>query len=176
MSPLRLVCRTGPFSGPVRLFLFLPLLLLTAPADVDGAARRPRVRDSILGIRIGSTLAEARSRLDPVSFRKAAEAEQDERERDEGRTIAWSLKQTEYRSIALKVNDAQRVVWITGYVRPGNEIPFSALGDLSIARATDSIAIWNVASAEGGYRLVARGRGRRASVISLLSLAVRPIH
>jgi hypothetical protein len=133
------------------------------------------VRDSILGIRIGSTLAEASARLDPVAVRKGGEAEEEEQEREEGRKKAWTLKRTEYRSVALKVNHADRVVWITGFVRPGREIPFSRLGDLSIARATDSIAIWNVRTPEGSYRLVARGQRRRASVISLLSLAVRPI-
>lgn len=88
--------------------------------------------------------------------------------------MAWTLKGTEYRSVALKIDDADRVVWITGFVRPGREIPFSRLGDLSTARATDSIAIWNVATTAGGYRLVARGEHRRARVISILSLAGSP--
>jgi hypothetical protein len=169
-----LLRRTGPFAGPVRLFCLLQLLFLAAPADIRSASRRPRVRDSILGIRIGSTLADASTRLDPLAIRREREAEEEEPEREEGRQKAWMLKSTEYRSVALKVNDADRVVWITGFVRPGKEIPFSRLGDLSTARVNDSIAIWNVRTPAGSYRLVARGRGRRATVISLLSLDAAP--
>ena len=173
MSLLR---RAGPFAGPVRLFCVLLLLLLTSRSGAEAEGKRPRVLDSILGIRIGSSLADAQARLDPVAVRQGQEPESEEKEgRGEGRKKAWALKSTEYRSVALKADDADRVVWISGFVRPGREIPFSRLGDLSTARATDSIAIWNVRTPEGGYRLVARGRGRRASVISLLSLAVNPI-
>jgi len=173
MSLLR---RAGPFAGPVRLFYVLLLLLLTSRSGAEAEGKRPRVLDSILGIRIGSPLADARARLDPVAVRQAQEPDSEENEgRGEGRKKAWTLKSTEYQSVALKANDADRVVWITGFLRPGKEIQFSRLGDLAIARATDSIAIWNVRTPEGGYRLVARGQKRRARVISLLSLAVNPI-
>ena len=64
------------------------------------------------------------------------------------------------------------MVWVTGFVRPNEELPFSALGDTSLAvRATDSQAIWNVATPNGGYRLVAKGQNGRARVIYFLSLA-----
>jgi hypothetical protein len=161
--------RTGSHVGPVRLFLILPLVLLASPPDAAGS--RPRMLDSILGIRVGSTLADARARLAPLAVQQVGQPEEDEKEeREEGRTKAWTLKSSEYKSVALKVNDADRVVWITGFVRPGKEIPFSRLGDLSIAdRATDSQAIWNVRTPSGGYRLVARGQNRKARVVSLLS-------
>jgi hypothetical protein len=175
MRRVHLFRRAGPLAGPVRLFCFLSLVLLPPPLGAEAGGGQPRVRDSILGIRIGSSLAEASARLDPLAFREGREGEEEEREREEGRKKAWTLKRTEYQSVALKVNDTDRVVWITGFLRPGKEIPFSRLGDLSLARATDSIVIWNVPTPEGGYRLVARGRGRRATVISLLSLAVAPI-
>ena len=39
------------------------------------------------------------------------------------------------------------MVWITGFVRPGKEIPFAQLGDLSLAKvATNTRAVWNVAT------------------------------
>jgi hypothetical protein len=162
--------RTGPHAGPVRFFCLLPLVLLASLPAAAGSGHR--IRDSILGIRVGSSLAAARARLEPLAVRQGGEPEKKERdERGEGRTKAWTLKDPQYRSVALKVNDADRVIWITGFVRPGREIPFSRLGDLSAARATDSIAIWNVSTPGGGYRLVARGEHRRARVISILSLA-----
>ncbi len=102
------------------------------------------MRDSILGVRLGSSLEDARRRLDPLAVRlpgESREDEKEEKERGEGRKKAWTLKSTEYQSVALKANDADRVVWITGFLRPGKEIPFSRLGDLSLARATDSVAI-----------------------------------
>ncbi|MFY9550980.1 MAG: hypothetical protein WAU32_07505 [Thermoanaerobaculia bacterium] len=163
--------RTGSRAGPVRLFCLLPLVLLASPPNVAGS--RHRVLDSILGIHVGSSLADARARLEPHAVQQAREPEEEERsERGEGRTKAWTLKDSEYGSVALNVNDAEKVVWITGFVRPGREIPFSRLGDLSVAaRATDSMAVWNVATQSGGYRLVAKGEKGRARVVSLLSLA-----
>src|SRR6266566_354426 len=135
--------RTGPHKGPV----FCSLLLFT-----------------ILGIRIGSDIEEVRSRLD----RMAIDVPQ---EREEGRKEAWLLRGTEYKSIALQTNSAGKVVWVTGFVRPGKEIPFSRLGKASRAiRYTESEAIWNVRGASGAYRLVAKGENRKASVIYLLSL------
>jgi hypothetical protein len=166
--------RTGSRVGPVRLFCLLPLVLLAAPPDAAGG--RHRVLDSILGIRVGSSLANARARLEPhaAAQRREPEEEEEKGERGEGRTQAWTLKDSEYGSVALKVNDAEKVVWITGFVRPGREIPFSRLGDLSTAaRVTDSLVVWNVATPSGGYRLVGKGEKGRARVVSLLSFASR---
>ncbi len=61
---------------------------------------------------------------------------------------------------------------MTGFLRPGKEIPFAKLGDLSTARrATDSETVWYVATPDGGYRLIARGQKGKANIITLLSLA-----
>jgi len=83
--------------------------------------------------------------------------------------MTWSLRRTEYQSVAVAVNNADRVVWITGFVRPGKEIPFSRVGDLSIAQVTDSSAIWNLATPGGNYQLTARGHSGKARVISLIA-------
>ncbi len=65
---------------------------------------------------------------------------------------------------------AGRVVWVSGFVRPGQEIPFKELGDLARASAASaSRVVWGVPTAHGGYRLIARGSGRRAQTVSLLS-------
>src|SRR5439155_6874912 len=143
MSPFQ---RTGPRKGPV----LCSLLLFT-----------------ILGIRIGSDLEEVRSRLD----RLAIDVPRDRKEEREGRKEAWPPRGTQYKSIALQTNRAGKVVWGTGFVRPGKEIPFFRLGKASRAiRYTDGEAIWNVRGASGAYRLVAKGQNRKASVIYLLSL------
>lgn len=128
--------------------------------------------DSILGIRIGSDVEDARAKLNALAVDRGPESHgEDETEEREGRKQAWTLKATPYRSIAVQADRRGRIAWVTGFVRPGKEIPFSKLGDPSLAlRATASQAIWNVPTESGGYRLVARGRNGRASVVSLLSL------
>ena len=141
-----LLSRTGPHKGPV----LCSLLLFT-----------------ILGIRIGSDIEDVRSRLD----RLAIDVPREREEEREGRKEAWLLRGTEYKSIALQTNPAGKVVWVTGFVRPGREIPFSRLGKPARAiRYTENEAIWNVRGASGAYRLVAKGQNRKASVIYLLSL------
>jgi hypothetical protein len=88
----------------------------------------------------------------------------------------WSLRATNYASVALQTDREGRVVWVTGFVRPEKAIPFAKLGNLSLATTvTDSRATWNVATPEGGYRLIARGQKGKALVISLLSLATPPV-
>jgi hypothetical protein len=138
----------------------LSLLLLFAIAA-------PQVRGSILGIQIGSDIREVRRILG-----EEASGDRDAEEEERGKKFAWMLKDTEYKSIALKVDDRGKVVWVTGFVRPGREIPFSKFGSASQAtRYTDAEAIWNVPTDGGGYRLVAKGMKGKARVVYLLSLA-----
>lgn len=160
MRALLLRFRTGSLVGPV-------LLLLLVHCSTT---HRSAVRDSILGVRIGSDLEEARQKLSPLAESSPPDEEDDEREG--GKKEAWVLKGTEFRSVALQTDRNAKVVWVTGFVRAGREIPFARLGDVAAAlRATQSEAIWNVASAHGGYKLVAKGQNGRAHVIYLLSLA-----
>lgn len=126
-----------------------------------------KVLDSILGVRVGSSLAEAHEKLkDLGTFGGRAT-------REGGRKEAWTLKDGEFSSVAYKTDAAGRIVWVTGFVRPGKEIPFSKIGDLARAAASDETeAAWNV-EAHGGarsYRLVAKGPKGKARVVYLLSL------
>jgi len=144
---------------------------------------RARVIDSILGVGIGTKLEKAHEKLDRLSTNKArspreeeAHEEEEEQEREGGRKEAWSLKTTAYATVALKTNREGRVVWITGWLRPGREIAFGKLGNLSSALGvTESRAVWNVATRTGGYRVVAKGQNGKARVIYLLSLATSPM-
>src|SRR5262245_46875944 len=152
-----------------RALSFLLVLILFSPFAAAQTGNRSRVSDSILGVRIGMSFEEVLKRLEPLSVKtnRATNRDEDEDEEHEGGTKrAWSLKGTDYSSVALKTNDKGRVVWVTGFVRPGKEFLFSELGDTSLAvRTTDFQAIWNVATSSGGYRLVAKGQNGRARVI-----------
>jgi hypothetical protein len=145
------------------------LLLLSA----GGAARRQpggSVQDEILGIRINSDAQSAERKLDALGSRQT-DAEQEESQ--PGHTLAWRLKGSGFQRIAIRRNANGKVLWLTGVVRRGREIPFARLGDLSMAkRATDAEAIWYVDTPDGGYRLIGRGKDGKASLVSLLSLSM----
>jgi hypothetical protein len=185
MNPLGFqLRRTGSLVGPVRPFLFL-LVFLAASVGLGQKITRAPVIDSILGVGIGSSLDQAHTKLDrhrkrkPLGTREESEQEtreEQEQEREGGRKEAWALKATNYATVALQTDRAGRVVWITGFVRPGKEIPFAKLGNLSSATVvTDTRAVWNVATLGGGYRVIAKGQNGRARVISILSLASPPV-
>jgi hypothetical protein len=170
-------------AGPVLPF-FLILLVLASSVVLAQQGRDTLVIDSILGVGIGTTLDDAHEKLDRLRTRKARgardasedEREEQEQEREGGRKEAWALKATDYITIALKVDRGGRVVWITGFVRPGKEIPFANLGNLTSANAvTDSRAIWNVTTPSGGYRVIAKGQKGKAYVISLISLTTSAV-
>jgi hypothetical protein len=154
------------------------VFLLSTP--LPGLAQRSapmRVIDSILGAGIGKNVESVSKKLDRLTNDKrkeSGEENEEGEEREGGRKEAWTLTSNRYATIALKADERGRIVWVTGFVRPGKEIPFSELGDLSSATtSTDAIAIWNVATPAGGYRLVAKGQDGRARVVSLLSLAAQ---
>ena len=176
--------RTGSLVGPVQPFL-LVLIFLAASVGSAQKVERARVPDSILGVGIGSSLDDAHRKLDRLRTRKARSTheeseeeagEEQEQKREGSRKEAWALRATNYATVALKADRAGRVVWITGFVRPGADIPFAKLGNLSSATLlTDTRAVWNVATPGGGYRVIAKGQNGRARVVSILSLASPPV-
>jgi hypothetical protein len=160
------------------------LLLLAAasprssPQVAAQKSRRVRVTDAILGVRLGSTLEEAREKLKGLVKKGGGAEGEGEREggREGGRKEAWALRKTEFASIAYQADDGGRVRWVTGFVRPGREIPFSKLGDLSQAsHKSEQAAIWNVQRAEGNMRVIVRGSGWKARVVQVLSLEAPPV-
>jgi len=169
--------RIGTDFMTLRPFL-LVLLFLTSSLLVAQERARPRVIDSILGVGIGTSFDQAHAKLDHLRKRekKQGTEERENEEREGCHKEMWSLMATNYSSVALQTDREGRVVWITGFVRPGKAIPFAKLGNLSLATTvTDSRATWNVATPGGGYRLIARGQNGKALVISLLSLASPPV-
>lgn len=137
--------------------LLLMLLLVgpTAPAAIE----------KLEGIGIGTSIDEAQSKLRQIGTGGGRDT------RDGGRKEAWTLRETDFASLAFKTNKAGRIVWVSAFVRPGREVSFAKLGDPAKATTfTNSQAIWNVDSASGGYRVVAKGAEGKASVVYLLSL------
>ena len=171
LSPIR---RAGlPAAGPA-LVLFMSGLVLLSPFVKAQTRAASRVSDSILGVRIGTSLEDAEKKLERLSVTGEHPTDKDEDERESGTKRAWKLKGTDFTYVALQTNEKGRVVWVTGFVRPSKELLFSELGDTTRAvRATDSQAIWNVATPNGAYRLVAKGENGRARVIYLISLATQ---
>ena len=179
--------RTGSLRAPVRPFFFLLVLMAAASAGSAQKVERARTIDSILGVGIGSSLDQAHAKLDRLRIRREhgghGESEEEEeareaqeQEREGGRKEALALRATNYATVALQADRKGRVVWITGFVRPGKGIPFARLGNLSAATvATDKKVVWNVATPSGGYRVIAKGQNGRASVVSILSLASPPV-
>ena len=156
--------KAGLRVGPACLSSLVVVLLLTSAVSAQ-KSKQTRTIDSLLGVSIGSTLEEARAKLTPLGTGGGRDT------RDGGRKEAWTLKGTDYATLAFKTDGKGRVVWVSAFARPGKEIPFSKLGDLSkTMQAPESEAIWNIETPQGRYRLVAKGANRKASVVYLLSL------
>lgn len=146
------------------LLISLSILLLTT-ATAFAQERKEQFAIPSLEIGIGTTLDHAHS----VLARMGAGGGRDTREG--GRKEAWTLKETDFATLAFKTNGRGRIVWLSVFARPGKEVAFAKLGDLTKATTlTKSQVIWNVGSAQGGYRLVAKGTEGKASVVYLLSL------
>ena len=156
--------RAGLRLRPACLYSLLVVLSVTFAVPAQ-KSKETRAINSLLGVSIGSTLEEARSKLTPLGTGGGRDT------RDGGRKEAWTLKGTDYANIAFKTDGKGRVVWVSAFTRPGKEISFSKLGDLSkTAQTPGSQAVWNIETPQGGYRLVAKGANGKASVIYLLSL------
>ena len=152
----------------MRRFLVLWSVFTMAPALTLLSAQTPSpvpTAESILGVRIGATLDEARAQLERLGTPAGRDT------RDGGRKEAWTLDGTEYGSVAIKTDGRGRVVWVTGFVRLGREIPFSGFGDLSRAISpSGSRAVWDVRDRRNDYRLILRGTDGKAQVVTLLAL------
>jgi hypothetical protein len=143
----------------MKTFTTLLLMLLLAGSTA------PTAIEKLEGIGIGTSIDEAQSKLRQIGTGGGRAT------RDGGRKEAWTLRETDFASLAFKTNKAGRIVWVSAFVRPGREVSFAKLGDPAKATTfTDSQAIWNVDSANGGYRVVAKGAEGKASVVYLLSL------
>ena len=135
----------------------LMFLLLSASAYAQ--------ENSLNGIGIGTSLDEARSILGRIGTGGGRTT------RDGGRKEAWTLKESEFATIAFRSNGSGRIVWISAFTRQGKEVPFTKFGDTAKASSfSTSQVIWNVGNGRSGYRLVAKGAEGKATVVYLLAL------
>jgi hypothetical protein len=141
------------------------LLMLVMILATNAFAQETTAIPSLQGIAIGSAIDDARAKLTLIGTGGGRDT------RDGGRKEAWTLKETDFATLAFKTNGAGKIVWVSAFARPGKELPFAKLGDPAKATSfSKSQAIWNVQSAGGGYRLVAKGAEGKASVVYLLSI------
>ena len=125
--------------------------------ETRGEARKVeavQTAGTILGLTIGTSMAEAREKLDPL--RVPADYEPDAKE-ESGRRIYWKLKETEYDWLMAWGNAAGKITRMRAVLRPGRARPFSEIGDLDSATSADATqARWNLRAPDGAnYRLIA---------------------
>src|SRR6266446_6873527 len=111
-------------------------------------AKSVRVRTSVLGIELGSTLGQAHEKLDklrdPSQPAREEKEDADEGEESENRVV-WQLAKTEYSTVYVKADDKGRITYINGFLRAGKEIPFDKIGEPKKAPAQSSNVIaWDV--------------------------------
>jgi hypothetical protein len=117
---------------------------------------------AILGIEVGMTLAAASDRLQPLG-------RSDARRVTAGMKQVWKLDTTGFEWIALRTDADDRVVWITGHRRSGQELPFESITSAPRS-ASDSKAVWHVEGTYRGQRLTLSGAKRRAQVVTLMAV------
>lgn len=135
------------------------------------AAKSVRVQTSILGVEIDSTLEAAHARLDPLSepakppLREAEDGELGEKQQK----VLWQLAKSDFSSVYVKTDDKERVIYVTGFLRPGKELPFEKIGQVEKApMLTETAVAWDTVKPKRPLiRVVARGTNRRASSITI---------
>ena len=145
--------------------LSLALFLVAVMAAQPGSRERAQeaTLDGILGVSVGMTAGEARSRLALLGSGDSR------RTRDGGLKEVWRLDGSGFAWIAFKADADGRLVWVTGHRRPGHDMAFDRLASRVPDTRTDSIAIWHVEGAGGQHvRVTARGRHQRAQVLTLM--------
>lgn len=122
----------------------------------------------ILGVAIGSSLDDARRRLDPLREPGSTELRG---KGEEARKAYWKLAGTEYKWIMAWTDEEERVVQLSVAPRAENGKPFAEIGDLPKA-ATDqeNVAVWDVQREDRPpYRLIAKGPDRHARSIYMVA-------
>jgi hypothetical protein len=135
-------------------------------------ARAPETIEAtgeILGLAIGSSMAEARERLEAVSV--PAEDESEAEEENERRTF-WKLNGTEYDWIMAWAKADGRITRVRAVFRPEHGKAFHQIGNLQAAASVEPERVkWNLRTREGiNFRLIAQGTQERAVSVYMFSL------
>lgn len=159
--------------------LFFLMIILgfwwTRPRPLPRAESHPVATKSagpmgeIFGLTIGSRMAEARDRLDPL---RLSAGHVPDRQEQTGRRIYWKLRETEFDWIMAWANAEGKITRLRAVFRPDRSRSFAEIGDLSTAIAvSDSSVKWDLRAPQGpSYRLIAQGTGRQAKTIYMFSV------
>ena len=126
-------------------------LSVSLAAAAVAAARLPR--SELLGLRLGMNDLEVRRRLERIG--RLSELQPDAG----GRKQIWTLRDSRYATLNLRLTANHDLQWCTAYARP-RRIRYSQIGDTTAARrAGRHIWIWAVPASAAGvaYQVTARG-------------------
>jgi hypothetical protein len=163
-SPLRTQTATTPADAqPARLAPFKERL---------AAAQTVKVKTSVLGIQLETSLDMVHEKLDPLCDAAHPPKKEEEKPGDEGESqkkVLWTLAKTDYASIFIKADEKGRVTYILANLRPGKEIPFSKIGEVEKAPVqNDRTVAWDVVRPNRPLtRVVAQGDASKASSITI---------
>ena len=148
------------------------------------AAESVKVQTDLLGLEMGMSVDAAHKKLDPLSDPAKPFVEEGGRDKNgkakqgkEQRRVVWQLAKSEFSSIYIKADKADRITYISGILRPGKEIPFAKIGQVEKAPISSANNVaWDVARPKKALiRVVARGEERKASSITIF-VVERPEH
>ncbi len=130
-------------------------------------AKTVKTITDILGVELGASFEEARAKLDPLNDPGRPPTLQ--KTRDGGVKALWQFEHGPFASVYIKTDGKRQIEEITGFVRPGEEIPFARVGDVSKAPLlNDNAVVWDVIRADRpATRVAAEGKERKASLIKL---------
>lgn len=140
-----------------------------APSSAQGqstpaAAQTIESTGKVLGVGIGTSMNEARAKLDPL---RVADERAPDRKEKAGTRVYWKLKETEYDWIIAWANREGEITRLRAMLRRERAKPFAEIGELS--RATVNLperAVWDIKHEDGEhFRLVAEGREQRAATL-----------
>lgn len=141
-----------------------------AARKTEPAPKARAVVGDLLGVRIGDDQAAALIKLDSLGKRTTSPR------KDGGQRHNVALQETSFTYVILIADAAGKVRRMSGFVRPGQEIPFEKLGDTaSASKGTEGSVVWDMVKEGPGrnYRLVAKGREQKAQVIFLIGAPKR---
>ena len=147
----------------------------TAPyAKRLAAAKSVKVNMSILGLKLGSTLEQAHEKLDKLCDSTHRPKEEKEEESEEGeQKVLWELARTDYSFVFVKANEKGKITYLSGFLRPGKQIPFGKIGDTNKAPIQNAELIaWDVLRPNQPLsRVIATGSGdRKANNIMIFAV------
>lgn len=147
-----------------------------APYETRRAnAETVKVTEEILGLRPGSSLDQAHAILDKLSdpgHPAKEEEEEPQHDQDREEKVLWQLAGTDYAFVFVKADDAKRIIYIKGFLRPGKEIPFDKIGEPEKAPVQDANTIaWDVLRPNRPlFRVVATGAERKATSVMIFKV------